>query len=45
MYDVTEGSVEVDGVDVRDLKTSSLRATTALVPQAGAYIRPLSSST
>ena len=33
MYDVTGGSVEIDGVDVRDLKQDSLRSITAVVPQ------------
>ena len=32
-YDVTGGSVEVDGVDVRELKMNSLRANIAIVPQ------------
>merc|ERR1719409_2101645 len=33
MYDVTGGSVEVDGVDVRNLRQDSLRSITAVVPQ------------
>ena len=32
-YDVWEGSVEVDGIDVRDLTQSSLRAAIGVVPQ------------
>ena len=32
-YDATEGSVSIDGVDVRDAKLASLRAATAIVPQ------------
>ncbi|MGQ9454504.1 MAG: ABC transporter ATP-binding protein [Armatimonadota bacterium] len=32
-YDVTSGQVLVDGYDVRDLKTSSLRAHIGIVPQ------------
>ncbi len=32
-YDVTEGSVKVDGVDVRDLKLSSLRRNVSLIFQ------------
>lgn len=32
-YDVTGGSVSVDGVDVRDIKTQSLRSNIAIVPQ------------
>jgi len=32
-YDVWEGSVEVDGVDVRDLTQTSLRAAIGVVPQ------------
>jgi len=32
-YDATEGSVLIDGVDVRDAKLASLRAATAIVPQ------------
>jgi len=32
-YDVTSGSVSVDGVDVRDATLSSLRDATAIVPQ------------
>ena len=33
-YDVTEGSVTVDGVDVRDLAQADLRATFGYAPQA-----------
>jgi len=32
-YDVTEGSIEVDGVDVRELSQSELRGRLGLVPQ------------
>ncbi|HYZ61511.1 MAG TPA: ABC transporter ATP-binding protein/permease [Acetobacteraceae bacterium] len=32
-YDVTEGSVEIDGIDVRDLTQASLRAAIGVVPQ------------
>jgi ABC-type transport system involved in Fe-S cluster assembly fused permease/ATPase subunit len=32
-YDVTGGSVEIDGVDVRELKLDSLRGNIAIVPQ------------
>ena len=32
-YDVTEGSVEIDGIDVRDLTQQSLRAAIGVVPQ------------
>ena len=32
-YDVTEGAVEIDGVDVRDLTQNSLRAAIGVVPQ------------
>ena len=32
-YDVTEGSVKIDGVDVRDVTQGSLRAQGGLVPQ------------
>jgi len=32
-YDVTEGSVLIDGVDIRDVSLASLRAQTALVTQ------------
>jgi ATP-binding cassette subfamily B protein len=32
-YDVTEGAVSVDGVDVRDLTQASLRAAIGVVPQ------------
>ena len=32
-YDVTEGSVSIDGVDVRDLTQTSLRAAIGVVPQ------------
>ena len=34
-YDVTEGSVTVDGIDVRDMKQSALRALLGYVPQKG----------
>lgn len=33
MYDVTEGSVKIDGVDVRDYSQKSLRAEIGFVPQ------------
>ncbi len=33
-YDVTEGSVTVDGIDVRDLAQADLRATFGYAPQA-----------
>jgi len=33
MYDVTGGSVEIDGIDVKKLKIGSLRANIAVVPQ------------
>ncbi|MFL7809802.1 MAG: ABC transporter ATP-binding protein, partial [Anaerolineae bacterium] len=32
-YDVTEGAVEIDGIDVRDVTQRSLRAQMGLVPQ------------
>ncbi len=32
-YDVTDGSVEIDGIDVRDLQQASLRAAIGVVPQ------------
>ena len=32
-YDVTEGGVEIDGVDVRDITQQSLRAAIGVVPQ------------
>ena len=32
-YDVTEGAVEIDGTDVRDLTQASLRAAIGVVPQ------------
>ena len=32
-YDVTEGAVEIDGVDVRDITQESLRAAIGVVPQ------------
>jgi ABC-type multidrug transport system fused ATPase/permease subunit len=35
LYDVTEGAVRVDGVDVRDLDPSELRHSIALVPDDG----------
>ena len=34
-YDVTEGSITLDGVDLRDVKTTDLRAQIGLVPQKG----------
>lgn len=34
-YDVTEGSITVDGVDVRELSKSDLRSRIGLVPQKG----------
>lgn len=34
-YDVTDGRVTVDGVDVRDMKLSQLRGMTGYVPQKG----------
>lgn len=33
LYDVTTGSVEVNGVDIKDLTRDSLRAAVAVVPQ------------
>lgn len=33
MYDVTGGGIYVDGIDVRELKQSSLRGAIAVVPQ------------
>lgn len=33
LYDVTEGSVRIDGVDVRDLRLADLRDAVAVVPQ------------
>ncbi len=32
-YDVTEGAVEIDGIDVRDMTQTSLRAAIGVVPQ------------
>ncbi len=32
-YDVTEGAVEIDGIDVRDISQQSLRAAIGVVPQ------------
>ena len=32
-YDVTQGSVEIDGIDVRDMTQASLRAAIGVVPQ------------
>ena len=32
-YDVTEGAVEIDGIDVRDMTQASLRAAIGVVPQ------------
>jgi ATP-binding cassette subfamily B protein len=34
-YDVTEGSIRIDGVDVRDLTQSDLRSVIGYVPQQG----------
>ena len=34
-YDVTEGSITVDGVDVRKMKTKKLRDKIGFVPQKG----------
>lgn len=34
-YDVTEGSITLDGVDLRDMKKRDLRAQIGLVPQKG----------
>jgi len=33
LYDVNEGSVEYDGVDIRDVTLSSLRSVVGVVPQ------------
>lgn len=33
LYDCTAGSVRINGVDVRDIKTDSLRSAVAVVPQ------------
>ncbi|MGY4711407.1 ABC transporter ATP-binding protein [Mycolicibacterium sp. CBM1] len=35
LYDVTDGAVRVDGIDVRDYATETLWATLGLVPQRG----------
>ncbi len=35
LYDVTDGAVRVDGIDVRDLDTETLWAAIGLVPQRG----------
>lgn len=35
LFDVTEGNVKVDGVDVRDMKLKDLRAKLGFVPQKG----------
>ncbi|KRE29524.1 ABC transporter ATP-binding protein [Mycobacterium sp. Soil538] len=35
LYDVTDGAVRVDGIDVRDLDTEALWAAIGLVPQRG----------
>jgi ATP-binding cassette subfamily B protein len=35
MYDVTEGSITVDGTDIRDIKLAKLRENIGLVPQKG----------
>ena len=32
-YDVTEGSITIDGIDIRDLSQRSLRTAIGLVPQ------------
>lgn len=34
-YDVTEGSLSIDGIDIRELSQESLRSRIALVPQEG----------
>lgn len=34
-YDVTEGSIEIDGVDIRDYSIESLRKAIGIVPQKG----------
>ncbi|MGN0342544.1 MAG: ABC transporter ATP-binding protein [Roseburia sp.] len=34
-YDVTEGSITIDGVDLRDMRKKDLRALIGLVPQKG----------
>ena len=34
-YDVTEGSIRLDGVDIRDLRQNDLRAVIGYVPQQG----------
>ena len=33
LYDVYSGSITVDGIDIRDLTTSSLRSVIGVVPQ------------
>ncbi len=33
LYDVNEGSIEFDGVDVRELRQAALRSAVAVVPQ------------
>ena len=33
LYDVTSGEVKLEGLNVRDLKQSSLRGSVAVVPQ------------
>lgn len=35
LYDVTEGSVKIDGVDVKDMTEETLRKKVAVVPQKG----------
>lgn len=35
LYDVTEGSVKIDGVDVKDMTEGTLRKKVAVVPQKG----------
>lgn len=35
LFDVTEGSIEIDGVDVRDLSIKNLRSMIGFVPQKG----------
>ena len=32
-YDVSDGSISIDGIDIREIKTSSLRQVMAMVPQ------------
>ena len=35
LYDVTEGSIEIDGTDIRDMRQADLRAAIGFVPQKG----------